>query len=266
LSEAAAQSIDSLPSLFSLVGKVAVVTGGSRGLGREMALALARAGAKVAISARREQWLKPTAEELRTAGHECFAATCDVSKETEVAHFVGDVMHRFGQIDVLINNAGISWGAPSLEMPPDRWRQVLETNATGSFLMSQAVAPHLAARGGGKIVNVSSIMGLRGTPPEVLSAAAYSASKGALIALTKALAVEWAPLNITVNALAPGFFPTRLSEGVIEHHQAQLLERIPLRRFGSEADIHGAIVFLASRASDYMTGQVLVLDGGSTAL
>jgi len=254
-----------LPALFSLAGKVAVVTGGSRGLGKEMALALARAGAGVAISARREQWLTPTAEELRAAGHECFAATCDVSKEEEVGRFVGDAVERFGQVDVLVNNAGISWGAAALEMPAERWRQVMETNATGTFLMSQTVAKHMVGRGG-KIVNVSSIMGLRGTPPSVLSAAAYSASKGALIALTRALAVEWAAHGITVNALAPGFFPTRLSEGVIEHHGAELLERIPLRRFGSEADIHGAIVFLGSAASDYMTGQVLVLDGGSTAL
>lgn len=255
----------SLAALFSLAGKVAVVTGGSRGLGKEMALALAEAGARVAISARRERWLTQTAAELDAAGHECFAATCDISKEDDVADFVGAVRERFGRVDVLINNAGISWGAPALEMAADRWRQVMDVNATGTFLMSQAVGRAMQAQGGGKIVNVSSIMGLRGTPPDVLSAAGYSASKGALIALTRALAVEWAPHGITVNALAPGFFPTRLSEGVIEQHEVSLLERIPLGRFGSEADIRGAVIFLACAASDYMTGQVLVLDGGSTA-
>jgi gluconate 5-dehydrogenase len=255
-----------LTELFSLAGKVAIVTGGSRGLGKEMALALAEAGAKVAISARREQWLTPTAEELRAAGHACFAATCDVAKEDDVHGFVDGVLGRYQRMDVLVNNAGISWGAASLEMPADRWRQVLDVNATGTFLMSQAAGRHMSGAGGGKIVNVSSVMGLRATPPSVLSAAGYSASKGALIALTKALAVEWAPHKITVNALAPGFFPTRLSEGVIEQHGDELLERIPLRRFGAEQDIRGAITFLASPASDYMTGQVLVLDGGMTAL
>jgi gluconate 5-dehydrogenase len=274
--------------LFSLRGKVAVVTGGSRGLGKEMAAALAEAGAAVAISARREQWLRPTEEELRAAGYECFAAPCDVSDEAQAQAFVDQTLARFGRIDVLVNNAGVSWGAPSATMPLDRWRSVLEVNATGAFIMSQLVGRHMIARaeaaeaapaeggsqvratneGGatGKIVNVSSIMGLRGTPPEVLSAAGYSASKGALIALTRALAVEWAPYGITVNALAPGFFPTRLSEGVIAQHEAALLERIPLRRFGSERDIRAAAVFLAAPASDYLTGQVLCLDGGFTAL
>jgi NAD(P)-dependent dehydrogenase (short-subunit alcohol dehydrogenase family) len=274
-----------LTELFSLYGKVAVVTGGSRGLGKEIAFALAESGAQVAISARREQWLGSTAEELRAAGHECLALTCDVSKEDDVERFVRAVQEHFGRIDVLFNNAGISWGAASTEMPVDRWRSVLDVNATGSFLMAQAVARiwtedgrRKTEEGSGppstvhrppstrKIVNVSSIMGLRGTPPEVLSAAAYSASKGALIALTRALAVEWAPHGITVNALAPGFFPTRLSEGVISAHEDAMLERIPLRRFGSEQDIRGLAVFLAAPASDYLTGQVIVLDGGSTAL
>jgi gluconate 5-dehydrogenase len=279
--------------LFSLRGKVAVVTGGSRGLGKEMAAALAAAGAKVAISARREQWLRTTEEEFTAAGYECFAAPCDVSNEQQAQTFVAQTIERFGQIDVLVNNAGISWGAPSATLPLERWRSVLEVNATGAFIMSQLVGRHmmerhpspplapllpiprmgsrlsLKGRGGdviGKIINVSSIMGLRGTPPEVLSAASYSASKGALIALTRALAVEWAPYGITVNALAPGFFPTRLSEGVIEQHAEALLARIPLRRFGSEHDIRASIVFLASAASDYLTGQVLCLDGGFTAL
>ena len=255
-----------LPALFSLAGKVAIVTGGSRGLGREMAFALAEAGAGVAISARREQWLTPTAEALRAAGHDCLAATCDISKEDEVRHFVDSVVDRYSRIDVLVNNAGISWGAPSLDMPSERFRQVLDINTTGTFLVTQAVARHMIAAGGGKVINISSVMGLRATPPSVLSAAGYSASKGALIAMTKALAAEWAPHNITVNALAPGFFPTRLSEGVIEHHGEELLDRIPLNRFGSESDIRGAITFLASPASDYVTGQVLVLDGGMTAL
>ncbi|MGH2354757.1 MAG: SDR family oxidoreductase [Chloroflexota bacterium] len=269
-----ADAMDGLDGMFSLVGKVAVVTGGSRGLGKEMAWALAGAGARVAISARREQWLTPTAEAFQAAGFDCLAATCDVSDEAQVQAFVGQVLARYGRIDVLFNNAGISWGAPSVEMPVQRWRQVMDVNATGSFIMSQAVGRHMIARaaetppGGctGKIVNVSSIMGLRGLPPEVLSAAGYSASKGALVALTRALAVEWASHGVTVNALAPGFFPTRLSEGVIDQHEPALRARIPLGRLGSARDLHGVAVFLAAPASDYLTGQVISLDGGATAL
>jgi gluconate 5-dehydrogenase len=157
-------------------------------------------------------------------------------------------------------------------MPLQKWRDVLEVNATGAFLMSQAVGRHMIARAGapagctGKIVNVSSLMGLRGLPPEVLRAVGYSASKGALLALTRALAVEWAPHGITVNALAPGFFPTRLSEDVIGRHEDALLARIPLGRLGSAGDLHGVAVFLAAPASDYLTGQVIALDGGATAL
>ena len=252
-------------ALFSVAGKVAIVTGGSRGLGREMAWALAEAGARVAITARREQWLTPARQALEAAGHTCLAVPCDVADEQQARSFVEQVVARFDQIDVLFNNAGITWGAPSLEMPLEKWRAVLEVNATGAFIMAQAVARQMVGRGG-KIVNVSSIMGLRGQPPEVLSAAGYSASKGALIALTRALAVEWAPHGITVNALAPGFFPTRLSEAVIGQHEPALLARIPLRRFGSAQDIRALAVFLAAPASDYLTGQVIALDGGATAL
>ncbi len=259
--------------LFSLAGKVAVVTGGSRGLGQVIAWALAGAGARVAITARRAQWLDPAAAALRDAGHDCLAAVCDIADATQVDGFVAGVVAHYGRIDVLFTNAGVSWGGPSATLPLQKWRDVLEVNATGTFTVTQAVGRHMIERasrtapGGctGKIVNVASIMGMRGMPPDVLSAAPYSASKGAMIALTRTLAVEWAPYGITVNAIAPGFFPTRLSEGVIARHEAALVGRVPLGRLGRDDDLAGVAVFLAAPASDYVTGQVLPLDGGATA-
>jgi gluconate 5-dehydrogenase len=177
---------------------------------------------------------------------------------------VQQTLARYGRIDLLFNSAGITWGAPAAEMPLERFRAVLDVNVAGAFIVAQAAGRHMAAHGGGKIVNVSSIMGLRATPPEVLAAIGYSASKGALIAFTRQLAAEWAPHGITVNAIAPGFFPTRMSEHTLRQHEAALLARIPLRRFGRPDDIKALAVFLAAPASDYCTGQVFVLDGGMT--
>ena len=253
--------------LFDLTDKVALVTGGSRGLGLEAAVGLGESGAKVAITARREQWLKPAAEDLRARGITCLPLTCDVSDQAQVAEAVATTLRTFSRIDVLVNNAGMAWGAPAETMPLDKWRQVFDTNATGSFLMSQAVGVEMIRSGrGGAIVNVASFVAEYGSYPEVLDAVGYSASKGAVVSLTRDLAVKWARHGIRVNAIAPGYFDTRLSAGILERARRRIEEDTPMRRIGREGEIKGAVLFLASDAAAYVTGHVLAVDGGMTAV
>ena len=252
--------------LFDLTGKVALVTGGSRGLGLEMATALGEAGATAVITARREQWLKAAEEELRTKGLKAAALTCDVSSPDQVNSCVRATLERFQHIDILINNAGISWGEPIETMPLERWRQVFDTNAAGCFLMSQAVGNEMIRLGrGGSIVNIASVAGMIGLDAGVLDAVGYSASKGAIITLTRDLAVKWAPHRIRVNAIAPGFFDTRLSHGLLEKTQKKIERTTPMGRIGQPGELGGVALFLASAAASYVTGQVLAVDGGMTA-
>ncbi len=251
--------------LFDLTGRVALITGGSRGLGKEIAEGLGEAGAQVVIAARREQWLRPAEEELRAAGIDCLALVCDITQPEQVHACVRAAVERFGGIDILVNNAGISWGARALEMPLEKWRQVLETNLTGTFLVTQEVGRLMIARRSGKIINVASLAGLLGDPPEILDAIGYSAAKGGIVALTRDLAVKWARHNVYVNAIAPAFFPTRMTQAVLAHAQQDVEATTPLGRIGRPGEIKGVAVFLASAASDYITGQVIAVDGGRSA-
>ena len=257
--------VKTIQELFSLKGRVAVVTGASRGLGKEAAEALAEAGAKVALLARRAQWLDPTAQEFEQRGFECLACSCDVSEESQIQAAIAQTLARYGRIDILVNNAGVSWGAPFEELTLDSWHRVLNTNVIGTQLMTRAVLPSMKQQSYGKIVNIASIMGLVGTPAEILEASSYTASKGAILALTRDLAVNYAAHGIRVNAIAPGFFPTRLSAGVIDKAGERVKERTPLRRLGEAGDLKGAILFLSAPASDFVTGQTMVVDGGLTA-
>ena len=256
----------SVTDLFDLTGQVALVTGGSRGLGLEMATALGEAGASVVITARREQWLTAAEHELRAKGLDSLAVTCDVSDPGQVDAAVTATLDRFGRLDVLVNNAGISWGEPIDTMPVEKWRQVFETNATGCFLMSRAAGREMQWSGrGGSIINIASVAGIIGLDADVLDAVGYSASKGAIVMLTRDLAVKWAPSGIRVNAIAPGFFDTRLSHALLEKTQAKIEKTTPMGRIGKPGELGGVVVFLASAAASYVTGQILAVDGGMTA-
>ena len=248
---------------FRLDGKAALVTGGSRGLGLEAALALKEAGAKVAVVARRASFF----EEARKAlGEDALYLEGDVRDEARLEAIAQEVEEKLGPLTVLVNAAGVSWGAPSLEMPVEKVREVLEVNLVGAFLASRVAARRMKERGYGKIVHIASVAGLKGEYPEALDAVGYSASKGGLIALTRDLAVKWGRWGIRVNALAPGFFPTRMTEKVLPRAEAFLKATLPLGRPGAPGELGGAVLFLASPASDYVTGAVLPVDGGATAL
>jgi NAD(P)-dependent dehydrogenase (short-subunit alcohol dehydrogenase family) len=251
--------------LFDLGGRAAVVTGGSRGLGLQIARGLGEAGARVLVTARREQWLLPAAEAMRADGIDCRASVCDIGQPDDVARLTAEALTAFGRIDILVNNAGVSWGEPFETMSLDRWRYVVETNLTGTFLMSQAVGRTMIENGGGKIINISSVAGLLGIDSSIMETSVYHASKGAINALTRDLAVKWARHGIYVNAVAPGFFPTRMTQGVISNAEDQMRALSPFGRLGGEDDLKGVVVFLAAAASNWITGQVIAVDGGYTA-
>lgn len=251
--------------LFDLSGKVALVTGGSRGLGLEIASGLVEAGAHIAVSARRDSWLRTADEELRALGPPPLVLHCDVAKPQDVRSAVSATIAKFGRIDILVNNAGISWAAPAEEMPLEKWQAVMDVNALGTFLMCQTVGREMIQAGGGKIINIASVAGLRGSSASVLDAVGYSASKGAVIGLTRDLAVKWARHRINVNAIAPGYFPTRMTDGVMAKSLPELEASIPMGRVGRTGELKGAAIFLASPASDYITGHVLPVDGGYLA-
>jgi len=251
--------------LYNLEGRVAVVTGGSRGLGLEIAHGLGEAGAQVIVTARRQEWLGPAEDELRAAGIEASAAVCDVADRAQVEALATNAIERYHRVDILVNAAGISWGASALEMPLDRWRSVMDVNATGTFLCCQALGRSMVERGSGRIVNIASVAGIVGQAPELMDAVGYTASKGAVIALTRDLAVKWAPQGVTVNAVAPGFFPTRMTQGLIDKGEERLAAASPMGRIGRGGELKGVVLFLTSEASSYVTGQVLAVDGGMTA-
>jgi NAD(P)-dependent dehydrogenase (short-subunit alcohol dehydrogenase family) len=249
-------------NLFDLSGKVAIVTGGGSGIGRQMATGLAEAGAELVLCARKVERCEEAAAAMPTRA---LALPCDVTDEESVSAMVTRVVHEFGRVDILVNNAGTVWGAAPEDIPLKGWQKVVDVNLTGVFLCAQAAGRAMIERGeGGKIVNIASVAGLHGAPAEVVNALPYHATKGAVIALTRDLAWKWARHGINVNAIAPGWFPSDMANFVIDR-SPELADRIPLGRFGGPEDLKGAVVFLSSRASDYVTGHTLVVDGGQSA-
>lgn len=252
--------------LFKLEGKTAIVTGGGRGLGAQIAQGFAEAGANVVVCSRKVEACMEMSEKLNSLGVQSMALACDVTKQDDVRKVINETVKRFGTIDILVNNSGATWGAPVVEMPFEAWKKVIDVNVTGTFLMSQEAGKVMIGQGAGKIINIASVAGLGGTDPRYMDTIGYNTSKGAVITFTKDLAAKWGQHNINVNAIAPGFFPTKMSKVLIEDGGEKILEGTPLKRFGSDEDLKGAALFLASKASDYVTGDILLVDGGSHAM
>lgn len=248
---------------FDLSGRTAVVTGGSRGLGREMAEGLAEAGANLVLCARRAEWLDDTVSEFAAKGFRVVGKTCDVSKPDEVSAVIAHAVKEFGSIDILVNNAGVSWGAMPEDMPLEKWQQVIDINLTGCFLFAQAAGREMLKNNRGSIINVASIAGMTSSANGPFYAG-YVASKAGLIGLTRELAASWGRRGIRVNAIAPGFFHSRLADAVIDIYERSIQENNVIPRIGNEGELKGVTVFLASDASSYITGQTIAVDGGMT--
>ncbi|HLL99972.1 MAG TPA: glucose 1-dehydrogenase [Pyrinomonadaceae bacterium] len=249
--------------LFDLTGKTAIVTGGSRGIGKEMAEALAEAGANLMLCARRAEWLDETVAEFQAKNYNVASRLADVSKPEDIQAVVDETLEKFGQIDVLINNAGVSWGAMPEDMPLAQWRKVIDVNLTGCFLFAQAAGREMLKRRSGSIINIASISGITSSANGPYYAG-YVASKAGLIGLTRELAASWGRRGVRVNAIAPGFFHSRLADAVIDRYEGDIRDNNPIPRIGAEGELKGVAVFLASAASSYVTGQTIAVDGGMT--
>ncbi|MEO8042636.1 MAG: glucose 1-dehydrogenase [Acidobacteriota bacterium] len=249
--------------LFDLTGKSAIVTGGSRGIGKEMAEGLAEAGANLMLCARRPDWLHETVDEFRANDFIVEGMICDVAKPEDVEAVVSATKENFGSVDILVNNAGISWGAMPEDMPLNKWQDVLDVNLTGCFLFAQAAGREMLKQNSGSIINIASIAGLTSSANGPFYAG-YVASKAGLIGLTRELAASWGRRGIRVNAIAPGFFHSRLADAVIDLYERSIQENNVIPRIGDEGELKGTVVFLASDASSYITGQTIAVDGGMT--
>jgi NAD(P)-dependent dehydrogenase (short-subunit alcohol dehydrogenase family) len=254
--------------LFSLAGKTALITGGSRGLGLQMAEALGEQGATIVLSSRKQSDLDEAVAHLKERGISATAIAADLSIDAHIAPMVDEAIKRLGHIDILINNAGASWGAPAEDHPVEAWDKVMNLNIRSIFLVSQAVGKlSMIPRKYGRIINIASIAGLAGNPPGTMKTLAYNTSKGAVINFTRTLAGEWGAYGITVNAIAPGFFPSKMTKGVLENiGEAALAKGSPLGRIGDDEDLKGVALLFASDAGKHITGQTLAVDGGVSAV
>jgi gluconate 5-dehydrogenase len=253
--------------LFELDGRVALITGGSRGLGLQIAEALGEMGARLAITARKQHELDEAAANLRGRGIEVLPIASDLQNPDVAKPLVQQVLDRWSRLDILVNNAGATWGAAAEEQPLEAWNKVINLNLTAAFVLTQTAGKlaMIPARYG-RIVNVASVAGLQGTDPRFMATLSYNTSKAGLINFTRQIAAEWGQYGITCNAIAPGVFPTRMARGMIDKASDFILDRTPLKRLGTDQDLKGVAVLLASDASSYITGQTIAVDGGMTAI
>ncbi len=256
-----------IQQLFDLRGKTALITGGSRGLGLQLARALGEAGARLMLSSRKAQDLEQAAAELKADGIDARWIAADCAQDTEIQRLADETLAQFGHLDILVNNAGASWGAPAEDHPVDAWDKVMNLNVRGYFLLSQRIAKQsMIARRSGRIINVASILGLNGNPPD-MNTIAYNTSKGAVINFTRTLGAEWGKYNITVNAICPGFFPSKMTAGLLASMgEERLAAAAPLQRLGDDEDLKGLCVLFASDAGKHITGQWLAVDGGASVV
>ena len=254
----------SVKKLLDLSGKVALVTGGSRGLGLQIAEALGEMGAKLALTARKKDELDSAVAHLEKQNVQAFPFVSDIGRREQIAPLADGVMKQLAKVDILVNNAGATWGAPAESHPLDAWDKLVNVNLSGLFALTQAIAAKsmIPARWG-RIINVASVAGLLGQDPRFAATAAYTATKHGVVGLTRQLAAEWGVHNITVNAICPGFFPSKMTRGVLEKVSASIIELTPNRRLGGEEDLKGLAVLLASEASRHITGQAIAVDGGA---
>jgi len=257
----------SVQQLFNLEGKVALVTGGSRGLGLQIAQALGEAGAKIMLTSRKAGDLEEAAADLQAAGIDTRWIAADASKEEDIRRMADETLQRMGDVHILVNNAGAAWGAPAEDHPVEAWDKLMNLNVRGYFILSQHLAKACMIRNRyGRIINIASIAGLGGNPPE-MQTLAYNTSKGAVINFTRALGAEWGKYNITVNAICPGFFPSRMTKGTLERlGEDKLAAHAPLQRLGDDEDLKGTALLFASEAGKHITGQWLAVDGGTSII
>ena len=252
--------------MFDLNGQVAIVTGGGRGIGFKMAEGLAEVGANIVLCSRKVENCQKAAQNLAKLGVKTLAMACDVTSSASIQSVVNKTLEEFGKLNILVNNSGVTWGGPAEDYPLEGWKKVMDTNITGAFLFSQIAGRTMIRQKSGCIINIASVMGVIGMESDAADAIAYSTSKGALITFTKDLAAKWARYNIRVNAIAPGWFPTDMTKWVLDHYGKKILSLVPMGRFGEPEELKGAVVYLASEASRYVTGIILPVDGGQLAI
>jgi gluconate 5-dehydrogenase len=257
----------SVKEAFDLSGRKAIITGGSRGLGLQIAEALGEMGAELVLAARRTDELDQAVAQLAAQGIGAHGIAADLGKPEAVSAFADAALARLGHCDILVNNAGATWGAPAEDHPLDAWLKLLNLNLTGLFLLTQAIGKRsMIPRRYGRVLNVASVAGLRGNPISAMQTIAYNTTKGGVVNFTRALAAEWGRHGITVNALAPGYFPSKMTRATLEKIEGRLLEMTPLRRIGDDEDLKGAAVLFCSDAGKHISGQILAVDGGASAV